>query len=80
MARAEQEYAQYRSRLCWRPTEQDRAEILNLAHTLPLVWDSVTTSYKDRKRILRLLIEDVTVFAEARNSDVRLGLRWRNQC
>jgi hypothetical protein len=29
---------------------------------------------------LRLLIEDVTVFAEARNPDVRLGLRWQNQC
>jgi hypothetical protein len=80
MARTEQEYAQYRSRLSWRPTEQDRAEILNLAHTLPRVWGSATTTCKDRKRILRLLIEDVTVFAEARNPDVRLGLRWRNQC
>jgi DNA invertase Pin-like site-specific DNA recombinase len=80
MARTEQEYAQYRSRLSWRPTEQDRAEILDLAFTLPRVWGSATTTYKDRKRILRLLIEDVTVFAEARNPDVRLGLRWRNQC
>ncbi|WP_410513121.1 hypothetical protein PaeBR_01210 [Paenibacillus sp. BR2-3] len=51
-----------------------------MAHTLPRVWGSATTTCKDRKRILRLLIEDVTVFAEARNPEVRLGLRWRNQC
>jgi DNA invertase Pin-like site-specific DNA recombinase len=79
LSRAEQEFAQYRSRLSWRPSEQDRSEIMDLAHTLPRIWEAATTTSKERKRILRLLIEDVTVFAEARNPDVRLGLRWRNQ-
>jgi len=80
LARVEEEYAQYRSRLSWRPTEQDKAEILDLANTLPQIWAASTTTAKDRKRILRLLIEDITIFAEARNPHVRLGLRWRNQC
>lgn len=80
LTRVQEEYTQYRSRLSWRPTEQDRAEILELAHTLPRIWRASTTTSKDRKRIIRLLIEDVTIFAEARNPDIRLGLRWRNQC
>src|SRR5262249_51042692 len=66
LSRAEEEYAQYRSRLNWRPTEQDKVEILNLTNTLPRIWNATTTTAKDRKRILRLLIEDVTIFAEAR--------------
>jgi DNA invertase Pin-like site-specific DNA recombinase len=80
LARVEEEYTQYRSRLSWRPTEQDKAEIMDLANTLPRVWSATSTSMKDRKRILRLLVEDITVFAEARNPNVRLGLRWKSQC
>lgn len=80
LSRIEEEYAQYRCRQSWTPTEQDKADILDLANTLPRVWTAETTAMKDRKRILRLLIEDITIFAEARNPAVRLGLRWRNQC
>jgi hypothetical protein len=39
-----------------------------------------TTTTKDRKRILRMILEDITVFAEARNPNLRLGIRWRNKC
>ncbi|WP_127589258.1 recombinase family protein [Paenibacillus koleovorans] len=80
LSRVEDEYAHYRSRLSWRPTEQDRAEILDLANTLPRVWNAPSSSIKERKRILRLLIEDITVFAEARNPNVRLGLQWKSRC
>lgn len=80
LARIQEEYAQYQSRQSWRPTEQDKAEILALAKELPRIWSADTTKAKDRKRILRMLIEDVTVFAEARQEKIKLGLRWRNQC
>lgn len=80
LARIQEEYNQYRSKQGWRPTEQDRVQILALAKDFPCVWNSETTTAKDRKRILRTLIDDVTVFAEAGNDEVRLGLRWRNQC
>lgn len=79
LARIQEEYAQYRSRQSWRPTEQDKAQILALAKELPRIWNAATTTAKDQKRILRMLIEDVTIFAEARQSGIRLGLRWRNQ-
>jgi len=78
MERFQMEYEQYRLRQSWRPTQQDKMEILALAKELPRIWSSPTTTAKDRKRILRMLIEDITIFAEARQSDVRLGLRWKS--
>jgi len=74
------EYEQYRLRQSWRPTQQDKTEILALAKELPRIWGATTTTAKERKRILRMLIEDITIFAEARQPDVRLGLRWQNHC
>ena len=80
LVRVQEEYSQYQSRRSWRPTDQDKADILALAKELPRIWNAATTTAKDRKRILRMLIEDITLFAEARKPDIRLGLRWRNQC
>jgi DNA invertase Pin-like site-specific DNA recombinase len=79
LVRVQEEYTQYHSQQSWRPTEQDKAQILALAKELPRIWNATTTTAKDRKRILRMLIEDVTVFAESRQQDIKLGLRWRNQ-
>lgn len=75
----QKEYALYKSHQSWRPTELDKVQILDLAKELPRIWHAETTTAKDRKRILRILIEDITVFAEARQPKIRLGLRWRNQ-
>jgi len=80
LQRLHEEYGQYRSRRSWQPSEQDKADILALAKEMPRIWYAATTTAKDRKRILRMLIEDVTIFAEARQPEIRLGLRWRNQC
>jgi DNA invertase Pin-like site-specific DNA recombinase len=78
LALLQEQYAQYVARRSWCPTEQDKTEILSLAKELPRIWSKPSTTPKDRKRILRLLIEDVTIFAESRNPIIRLGLRWRN--
>jgi hypothetical protein len=78
LTRIEEEYAKYRSRQSWRPTEQDKKMIFSLSKELPRIWNAQTTTAKEKKRILRVLIEDVTVFAEPRQPDVRLGIRWRN--
>jgi DNA invertase Pin-like site-specific DNA recombinase len=80
VSRIKEEYDRYLLLRSWRPTQQDKEDILALAKELPRVWNLPTTSSKDRKRILRMILEDITIFAEARNPNIRLGIRWRNKC
>jgi hypothetical protein len=75
----EEDYNKYKANCLWQPTEDDKTEILALSKELPRIWDLPTTTAKDKKRILRTLIDDITVFAEAHKPDIRVGLRWRNQ-
>ena len=42
-------------------TPEQKAKVLALARDLPRVWHASTTQAKDRKRMLRLLIKDITV-------------------
>ena len=74
------EYKEHEAGRDWVPTECDKAEILALADSLPDVWGDPNTTAKERKRIVRVLIEDVTIFTQPRQPEIRLGLRWRNHC
>jgi DNA invertase Pin-like site-specific DNA recombinase len=58
------------------PPLPGRAELEKLAADLPGLWQSPTTSSKDRKRLLRTLIADVTLLPETDRSSVRIGIRW----
>jgi hypothetical protein len=61
-------------------TSQQREDILKLAADLPQLWKCSTTSTKDKKRILQLLIQDVTV-AKPERGRVILHVRWQGgQC
>jgi len=42
-------------------TEQQREKILLLVTDFPRLWNSETTSARDRKRMVRLIVEDVTL-------------------
>ncbi|MEO7919429.1 MAG: recombinase family protein [Thermoanaerobaculia bacterium] len=46
------------------------------ASELPRLWAAPTTSAKDRKRLLRALVADVTLTSEP-GPRVRIGIRWR---
>ena len=54
-----------------------KAEILALGKDLPRLWCAQTTKPKDRKRILRLLIKDVTIKKPDGEKKVRLQIRWQ---
>jgi len=57
-----------------------RDELEVLAVDLPRLWNAPTTSDKDRKRLLRTLIADVTLTSQwtpVRNQ-VHIGIRWRS--
>jgi DNA invertase Pin-like site-specific DNA recombinase len=56
---------------------QRRAELLALAQDLPGLWQAQTTSARDRKRMLRLLIKDVTVEKRRLERKALLHIRWQ---
>ncbi|MBD3162216.1 MAG: recombinase family protein [Candidatus Latescibacteria bacterium] len=55
-------------------SEEARAQILGLATDFPRVWRSPETPARERKRIVRLLIEDVTL---VKGEQVDLHVRFR---
>jgi DNA invertase Pin-like site-specific DNA recombinase len=58
-------------------TEDQKAQLLKLAHNLPKLWKAQSTSAKDRKRILRLIIKDITVEKPAEPKRIVLHIRWQ---
>jgi len=55
-----------------------RAELEALASDLPGLWNAATTSNKDRKRLLRTLVGDVTLISQPAETHVRVGIHWRS--
>lgn len=53
-----------------------RTDLEALASDLPRLWAAPTTSPKDRKRLLRTLVADVSLISES-GPRVRVGIRWR---
>lgn len=53
-----------------------RAELEALAADLPRLWHAPTTSSRDRKRLLRTLIADITILRETDLTKCRIGIRW----
>ena len=51
-----------------------RDAVLTLGQDLPRLWNAPTTSSKDRKRMLRLVIKDITITKAA--NTVTLQIRW----
>ncbi len=58
------------------PPLPGRAELEKLAADLPGLWHAPATSSKDRKRLLRTLIADITVLPGQQPGQVRIGIRW----
>lgn len=73
LAQAEQALEAARESL---PPLPGRADLEQLAADLPALWHAPTTSAKDRKRLLRTLIADVTMLPEPEHTKVRIGIRW----
>ncbi|HVT87737.1 MAG TPA: recombinase family protein [Tepidisphaeraceae bacterium] len=58
-------------------TAQEQESIRRLAHDLPALWNAPSTQARDRKRILRLLIKDITVEKLEDPRQTVLHLRWQ---
>ncbi|MEX5713801.1 recombinase family protein [Parafrankia sp. FMc6] len=58
------------------PPPPDQDTLRTLAGDLPGLWHAETTSDRDRKRLLRTLISDVTLLPETDRAKGRIGIRW----
>src|SRR5438046_10357988 len=58
-------------------TPEQKAKVLALARDLPQLWHAPTTQSKDRKRMLRLLIKDITVERPANQKQLLAHIRWQ---
>ncbi len=78
LEKTKQDYAIYRSKKAWIPSEKEEQDILNLAQKIPEIWNAPTSTPKEKKRIVRILIDDITVLAEKRCPDFGVGIRFRS--
>jgi excisionase family DNA binding protein len=60
------------------PTPPARADIEALARDLPRLWAAPSTSHRDRKRLLRALIADVTLTSQPEQPEIHVGIHWRS--
>lgn len=74
LAQAEEDYARFAKKDMRSLMAGDKERIQALTSDLPRVWKDPRTSARDRKRMLRLLIEDVTL---ERDTMIRIRIRWK---
>jgi DNA invertase Pin-like site-specific DNA recombinase len=60
------------------PTPPGRADVEALARDIPRLWASPTTSHRDRKRLLRAMINDITLTFTPDQPEIQIGIHWRS--
>jgi DNA invertase Pin-like site-specific DNA recombinase len=73
----EAELAAFERRTLRTVTAEQKQQILLLARDFPRLWTATTTAPRDRKRMLRLLIRDITVAKGSEPKLLRLNIRWQ---
>lgn len=69
------EFEDKRQKEVYEITEVQRQKILSLAVDIPNLWNNPKTTIKDKKRIIRLLIEDVTLIKNETEIVAQIRLR-----
>jgi hypothetical protein len=72
-----EQYAQLERKEARVATPEQKAKVLALAQDFPRVWNAPTTAAKDRKRMLRLLIKEITVEKHLESKQAVLHIRWQ---
>src|SRR5438876_828694 len=74
LSEAEQNYERQRQADLLRISAAQREQVLALATDFPRLWNDPGTANRERKRMVRLLIEDITM---RKGEQVRLDIRFR---
>jgi DNA invertase Pin-like site-specific DNA recombinase len=72
----EEDYARFQQTQPHGLTAAERAEIATLAGNLPTLWRSPQTGVVQKRRIIRLLLERVVVWAPGSSQEVTVHLHW----
>ena len=72
-----QQYQQYLEKQALPLSPEQQTQVRRLANDLPRLWQAATTTAKDRKRILRLLLKDITLEKRPATHQAILHLRWQ---
>ncbi len=72
-----QQHRQFRCEQHLELTAEQRKKVFALAQDLPRLWNAPTTQAKDKKRMLRLLIKDITVEKFLEPKHLILHIRWQ---
>ena len=59
------------------PSVVEREAVLALGEDLPRVWQAETTTARDRKELLRVLLEEVVIDLPGDGERIHLALRWQ---
>ena len=59
-------------------SDTERQGLLALGHDVRQAWSAPTTTDRDRKELLRTLLEEVTIVVERAEYRARLAVRWRS--
>jgi len=76
LALAKSEYQQQQIKRDAEFPPHKRAHLARLAKEIPTLWNK-TTNLKDKKRIVRLLISDITVTKTSQKKIISLNIRWQ---
>jgi DNA invertase Pin-like site-specific DNA recombinase len=74
LAEAENGYAQWKEQNRFDVSSVARDELLRFVREFPALWNHPQTTARDRKQMLRLMIQDVTLL---RQDDLRVCIRWK---
>lgn len=77
LAELEAELASFERQTLRTITADQKQQILQLASDFPRLWTAATTSARDRKRMLRMLVKDITVARGPEPKQLRLQVRWQ---
>ena len=71
-------YDEYQKKSILTVAKEQKENLISLAKDFPRLWNAPSTSPKDRKRILRLLIKDITVEKKIKGGKKAiLHIRWQ---
>ena len=77
MAQVRQEHGEYRQKQTPPLTADQQRQVRQLAEDLPRLWQAPSTTAKEHKRVLRLLIKDITFEKRPGTHQAILHLRWQ---